>query len=286
MLKSRALALSLLLLLACLPVMAQAYTPFNVAMPRRRAGGLLSRSDALHPRRARPPVDRRSGALGTKAVTYAQRTALGCPVNVITVDLNDSRIRVTAAITSGGIGSDEPFASFIRRTQPTAAINGTFFSKRNLRPIGDIVVDGQLVHFGAMGTGICFTNDCRAQVVSVVRHSHTDWSDFRTVMCRGPRLLRNGTVCVDAASEGFRDPHALGRANRAGVGVTAGNKLIMANTSKGLTLSEWANVMKALGCVDAINLDGGASVAMYYRGKTISQAGRRLTNVLLIYEKD
>jgi len=33
-----------------------------------------------------------------------------------------------------------------------------------------------------------------------------------------------------------------------------------------------------------MNLDGGSSTAMYYRGKTITTPGRRLTNVLLIYE--
>jgi exopolysaccharide biosynthesis protein len=42
--------------------------------------------------------------------------------------------------------------------------------------------------------------------------------------------------------------------------------------------------MQALGCEQALNLDGGASMAMYYRGRTVLSPGRKLTNVLLVYE--
>ena len=45
-----------------------------------------------------------------------------------------------------------------------------------------------------------------------------------------------------------------------------------------------AKIMKALECTDAINFDGGASMAMYYRGSIVSTPGRSLTNVLLVYE--
>ena len=40
--------------------------------------------------------------------------------------------------------------------------------------------------------------------------------------------------------------------------------------------------MKALGCVDALGLDGGSSTAIYAGGKTRVRPGRRLTNVLMV----
>jgi exopolysaccharide biosynthesis protein len=52
-----------------------------------------------------------------------------------------------------------------------------------------------------------------------------------------------------------------------------------------VTLGHLALIMRTLGCVDAMNLDGGASMAMYYRGRVILPAGRRLTNILTIHER-
>ena len=231
------------------------------------------------------PIARKPGAPGTKAVTYARMSVFGCPVNVITADLNDARVTVDVAISRNGIGTDETFGSFIQRCRPTAAINAAYFSKANLKPIGDIVVNGNLVNFGAMGSGVCFTEDCQADFITVIRHSHMDWSGYETVVCCGPRLLDQGQVVVDAASEGFRDPHVMGNSSRVAVGLTAKNKLILANTTKGVSFTSWAKIMKALGCVEAVNMDAGASLGMYYRGKTIVSPGRRLTNVIVVYEE-
>ncbi|MHB0998003.1 MAG: phosphodiester glycosidase family protein [Armatimonadota bacterium] len=238
----------------------------------------------LHPKPVRQ-IMRKRGTPGSQAVKYTKTVVRGCPVNLITVDLRDSRVSVSAAIAKNGIGTDESFNSFIQRTKPVAAINGSFFSKSNLKPIGDIVINKKLVHFGAMGTGICITEDSSIDFVKVIRHKHTNWSAYDTVMCCGPELIKNGAINLDAEGEGFRDPHVMGNANRTGVGITRDDKLIMVNTSKGVSLHEWANIMKALGCVDAMNLDGGASMGMYYRGKMISTPGRKLTNVLFIYER-
>lgn len=232
-----------------------------------------------------PMMARKPGAPETKAVSYSKTTVQGIPVNVITVNLDDARVSVEAAISQGGVGTDELFSSFVKRCAPTAAINGTFFSKSNLRPIGDIVVGGKLVHWGGMGTALCFTQDCRPAITGVERNKHIDWSDYNTVICCGPRLVAGGSVCVDPAAEGFSDPHVLGKSNRTGVGIASPNKLILANTGKAVTLTQWAGVMKALGCSDALNFDGGASMTMYYRGRTISQAGRKLTNMLLVHER-
>ena len=232
-----------------------------------------------------PMIARKPGPPETKAVSYSKTTVQGISVNVITVDLDDARVSVDVAISQGSVGTDESFSSFVKRCAPTAAINGTFFSKSNLRPIGDIVVGGKLVHWGGMGTALCFTQDYRPAIIGVERNKHIDWSNYNTVICCGPRLVAGGSVCVDPAAEGFRDPHVLGKSNRTGVGIASPNKLILANTGKAVTLTQWAGVMKALGCSDALNFDGGASMAMYYRGRTISQAGRKLTNVLLVHER-
>jgi hypothetical protein len=44
--------------------------------------------------------------------------------------------------------------------------------------------------------------------------------------------------------------------------------------------------MKAIGCIEAMNLDGGASEALAHRGKILIPAGRNLTNVLVVYDRN
>ena len=191
---------------------------------------------------------------------------------------------LSAAVAAGGIGSSESFSSFVHRHQPAAAINGTFFSKTNWRPIGDIVIKGQRVHYGGMGTGLCVKPGNAVSFVTVPWGRNVSWEGYDTVICCGPRLVTAGVVGVNAQAEGFRDSHVLGRGVRTAVGLTHLNRLVLVNTRKACSLTELANVMKALECTDAINFDGGASTAMYYKGRTVTPAGRQLTNVLLVYE--
>lgn len=51
----------------------------------------------------------------------------------------------------------------------------------------------------------------------------------------------------------------------------------------GAKIQQMRELMLALGCVDAINLDGGASCGMYYDGKYIATPGRELTTTLQIH---
>jgi len=41
--------------------------------------------------------------------------------------------------------------------------------------------------------------------------------------------------------------------------------------SVGLTLSELAQIMKNLGCINAMNLDGGGSTVMFVNGKVVNK---------------
>src|SRR5437762_1237970 len=63
------------------------------------------------------------------------------PLKVIDINLNDSNVKITGAITKYGAGHSEPFAQIVHRACPTVALTGTFFCPRSLKPIGDIVID-------------------------------------------------------------------------------------------------------------------------------------------------
>ncbi len=207
----------------------------------------------------------------------------GHGATVITADLA-AGAQVGVQVASGFPGTSESFSRMVKRSQPTAAITGTYFCKRTLKPVGDIWLGGQLVNFGGMGTALCVTSGGEIVFRRVPWGRHQDWTAYETVLASGPTLVAGGQVDCDARAEGFTDPHVLGHTSRACVGKTATGKLIMAVLRGGLSLTEAGRCMKELGCTDAMNLDAGASLALYYRGRTLISPGRRLTNLLLVYE--
>jgi uncharacterized protein YigE (DUF2233 family) len=210
--------------------------------------------------------------------------AAGVPLKVIKVDLNDPAVKITGQFTKYGAGYAEPFGQMVRRVQPTVAVTGTFFSTKSLIPVGDIVIDGRLAHFGGIGTAMCVTQDNTVEFIRPERYTHQDWSRFDFVLCCGPRLITNGVAYVQPKSEGFRDKHMLSRNGRVAVGVTKDNKMIFVATRKPVYLSKLAKAMRSLGVWNAINLDGGSSIGLHYKGKTLIKPSRRLTNLILVYE--
>lgn len=218
-------------------------------------------------------------------MSYSRRAVAGADLHVIDVDLNDRRVVVSPAIAAGGIGRAEQFGSFVRRLQPAAAINGTFFSKRSLRPVADIVVNGKLAHFGGMGTALAFTAD-GVDFIRLPKSRRVDWSEYRGALAGGPLLVWEGFAKPLPGGEGFGDPHVFARAApRTALGITRWNHLLLVTTAKGCSLGKLAKALRAMGAIYAFNLDGGSSAAMWYRGSMIAGARRPLTNVLCVYVK-
>ena len=110
------------------------------------------------------------------------------------------------------------------------------------------------------------------------------WAKYVSVVCGGPRLVRDGVARVSPSSEGFSDPGFYHPAARSAIGVTKENKLLLVTVNKAIYLSHMARIMRDLGAVDAMNLDGGGSTALYCGGIVPSHPGRRLTNLIVVYD--
>jgi len=202
---------------------------------------------------------------------------------VITVDMTDPRVRVDLILAQGFPGGDESFASMLSRTRPVAAINGAYFSKQTLLPIGDLAQRGELRHSGRMGTVFTLDAQRRMDIQRVVRHRTYQWPEAQVALGCGPALVLDGQIDVRWADEGFRDPHVTGRTARMGLGYTERGKLKLVNAAAPLSFEGFARVMQSLGCHEAMNLDSGASQALYFQGKTLLRPGRKLTTVLGVW---
>ncbi len=247
----------------------------------------LARAQSLHAAHAAALRARRVALHGDdsggRSIHFWQTVAAGVPVKVITVDLNDQDVKVSAVMSRRGSGTAEPFRQMIDRANPNVAVTGTFFSLDNLQPVGDIVIDGSLVHFGGMGTALCITPTNRADMVTCEWGRHHNWSGYDFVCACGPRLLRNGQVVLDPRAERFRDRHMLAPNSRIAVGITRGNKIVFAMTHEPIYLGRLAKVMRAIGTTEAMNLDAGTSTGFYYNGATLARPGRQLTNMIVVY---
>jgi hypothetical protein len=192
---------------------------------------------------------------------------------------------VSPALAAGGVGRAESFRSFLHRLGPAAAVNGTYFSKTSLHPIGDILIDGKLAHFGGMGTALAFASD-GVDCIRLPKSRHVDWSEHRAAIGAGPLLVWRGFAKPRPGGEGFGDPSLFARAApRTAAGVTAENHLLLVTTARGTSLGKLAAAMCELGAEYAIGLDGGGSAAMYAQGRAIRSPGRHLTNLLCVYLK-
>lgn len=74
-------------------------------------------------------------------------------------------------------------------------------------------------------------------------------------------------------------------AARTAMGYTKENVLLII-TSRKATIRQMGDILIKLGAVYGVNLDGGASSALYYRGKTLTPAGRDLNVVFYIRDLD
>ena len=106
---------------------------------------------------------------------------------------------------------------------------------------------------------------------------------YHTAMGGGPVLVQDGIISISNDEElkfggkAINDKHP-----RTAMGYTRDNKLIILVVegrnpkASGATLTQLAEILKELGCVEALNLDGGGSSCMLVNGKeTISPSDKQ-----------
>ena len=107
--------------------------------------------------------------------------------------------------------------------------------------------------------------------------------NIRMAFCCGPVVVKNGKAYGNTstyAQEGYTDPKVIsGSGQRTCIGVKADGTVVIITASA--TQSGLSKIMEALGCQNAMNLDGGASSALYVNGSPRVSAGRALTHMIV-----
>ncbi len=216
----------------------------------------------------------------------------GVGVNVVTVNPRPENVNVVLGLAQGTVLSQgkfgrETFGAMVRRFRPRVAINGTYFHLRTNAPVGALVMEGRLIYDGLSSAVLTVGEDGHLRIEY---HRSKFGRDFgwagtvRTAIGAGPMLLRNGRVALTPYDEGFGDPSLFALARRSAVGVTPEGKLLLVTIHTPVTLNKLAYIMLRLGAVDVMALDGGSSSALYSNGQFITTPGRKLTNLILVYD--
>ncbi len=247
---------------------------------------------------SQPQIIKRSGKQA-KPVELSSQTVAGASFYLTTIDLTDPEIYITIGLANNAIlannsqvtAGDEPFENMVDRYRAAVVANGTFFGKDEQKAVlGNMVAAGKFLKYSRWenyGTTLGIKAGNQLEMVTARIDGKPDWSQHWFSLTCGPRLVKGGKVWLSPLSEGFKDSHVLGVGSRTAIGFPASrDKLFLVTFLDSLSLEAEAKVMRAIGCFEAMNLDGGASVGLAHQGQILLPAGRNLTNVLVVYDRD
>ncbi len=117
-------------------------------------------------------------------------------------------------------------------------------------------------------------------------HWTVGWPGVLDAVGGAPLMIQDGQILGECNS-------GCGSQPRTGIGVTAGGKILMVvvdgrqpRWSVGPTLDQFAHIMRDLGAVNALNLDGGGSTEMVVEGEVVNHPSdrrqRQLSNAILV----
>lgn len=174
----------------------------------------------------------------------------------------------------------ETLASFYNRQtyKPDLLTNAGFFALNTGETIFNCICDGKVVSSNNLyqwGMGIIGDNE--------LRYGSVTSRNWRCFLSGYPNLLDSGIqIPITFAQE------LNYKARRTMIGYSEKYIYIVCVENPGMDFNEMQNLMYRLGCNFAINLDGGGSTKMLYKGKIITtdSYNRAVDTVIAVYLKD
>lgn len=175
-----------------------------------------------------------------------------------------------------------PTSTLASRYDAQAAINGSFFDMRGGWPVCFLRVDGIQRGENTPGNDTTSNRKYYQHATLLLRHgrprftvpdSNRLWEEHlpdSNIMTAGPMLLRGGQAVEQRGDRTF----VTQRHNRTAIGMRRDGTVLLLvadgrhpGKADGLTLEELTLILRWLGCVEAINLDGGGSSTLYVRDR-------------------
>jgi hypothetical protein len=223
-----------------------------------------------------------------------------------------SSVGAYAAVNGGYFGGGVPYSAVIYPNEVKAsnvqAVTRNAMSYPVVRSFFGMKKDRSLsvdwiYQFGNTMTDIYrypqpipYINNDPAPRAVPLKTAGTDYSDLLVGIGGGPMLIKNDTVNITYNQE-LMWGSGVGETNgdpRTAVGYTADKHVILMTAdgrqagSDGVGLPELASILKGLGCIGAVNLDGGGSTQMAVPGQYINSPSesRAVPAILAVVHSD
>ena len=208
-----------------------------------------------------------------------------------------------AAFADDAFGSNiiEYASSIAQENNAIFAINGDYYG---FREDGIIIRNGVIFRDEPARTGLAIYEDGHMEVYDETETSAEELlaAGVYHTLSFGPALVDDGeivegidTVEVDT---NFGNHSIQGSHPRTGIGMISENHYVFVvvdgrskGYSRGVTVTEFAQIFEELGCTEAYNIDGGGSSTMYYNGELVNNPlgknkERETSDILYISEQE
>lgn len=193
-------------------------------------------------------------------------------INILEVDLKKGFQIEIPYVKSGFLKTSEAAVS----KNALAAFNGSYFNTTTGGSTVFFKYDGQVVNNTVSGFNTYRENGAVVLDINgiprVVAKPSGGWVSMTepVALAAGPLLIQEGKELsqLDVDFNTARHP-------RTAIGITADNKMIVvvvdgrSSQSQGLTIPQLSELMAALGCTQALNLDGGGSSTAWVKGEGV-----------------
>lgn len=233
-------------------------------------------SDSLSIAGARWQIDSLDGMV-LKRIHFSNKDCMGSNQYICVLEIpHDSPRRLAFSYEP----RRTPTSVHAVRREAVAAINGSFFDMGKHFPICYLRIDGKEVgentpqqsdsvhrkyyQYGSLklrnGRPLIFIPDS-------ARMAEREEPDSN-IMTAGPLLVYKGRLMPMRDDKTF----VTSRHNRTAIGVKGDGTILLVTVdgrmreSEGLSLQDFQRMLRYLGCLDALNMDGGGSTTMYVKG--------------------
>ena len=165
-------------------------------------------------------------------------------------------------------------------TDAIFAINGDYYG---FRSDGIVIRNGVIYRDIPARIGLAFYTDGSMKIYDETQTTAQELLDegVWNTLSFGPALIQNSIVASNLSyvevDTNFGNHSIQGANPRTGVGMIDENHFVFIvvdgrspGYSRGVTLTQFAQIFKDLGCTAAYNLDGGGSSEMYFMGRVVN----------------
>lgn len=216
-----------------------------------------------------------------------QKVQTGSGSDTITYYVADVTFKNETPNLFAGFAKNEFGTNIVQNTSTIAAGNNAVFAINGdyygFRSDGVVIRNGTLYRDEPARDGLALLSDGTLQTYNEEETSSDELlaEGVQDTWSFGPILLKNGEVAGDFSNveidKNFGNRSIQGANPRTGIGMIAPNHFLFivvdgrsSGYSRGMTLTEFANLFKDLGATEAYNLDGGGSSTMYFMGRVVN----------------